>query len=70
MTLDDEDSKLLRALVHDAHLRSDSAEEVEAVHEMLGIAEAVIAGVVTAELQRHRAREVIHPSTAALYLDS
>ncbi len=69
MDLDEADSKLLRALVHDAYLRSDSGKEVEEVHEMIGIAEAVVTGTVTAA-QRRQARDVIHPSTVSLYLDS
>jgi hypothetical protein len=54
-------------LFHDSHLRSDSAKEVEAVHEMLAIADHVMAGAID-DADRTRARTLIHPSTAHLYL--
>jgi hypothetical protein len=63
------DLKLLRALVHDAQLRSDSANEIDVVHKLLGIADSILCDVVTDE-ERTSARQLLHPQVVSLYLDS
>jgi hypothetical protein len=69
MDLNDKDAALLRALVHDAYLRSDSAKELEIVHEMLKVAETVLANGSATPEDHRRARDLLHPSAINLYLD-
>jgi hypothetical protein len=66
------DQELLRALVHDAHLLASTAGEIHehdaaVIKEQLGIAEEILAGVVTEE-GRRRVYDLLHPATLNLYL--